>query len=661
MVTKFLLRGPDGEPNEICGIGIDITERREAEKALEESTRRLQGILDYALIYITIKGADGRYKIFNRQYEVSSGIKSEDIVGKTINERFQDTPELLAEIERQDKELFRTGKAKQGYESTRVFKGEERILLTTKFPLEGADGAPGEIVSMAMDITERKRAEEVFKERHRQLQGILDYAPIGISLKDTAENYKWVNWHYEQLTGKTNDEMIRKKVDEAYRKTPDSATFSGDSARTDQEVIRTGEPLRQENFLFLNRTLQRTKFLILDEDGAPNEVCSIVHDVTDRVTIEETLRENEEQLRLILEAVGEGIYGLDLEGRGTFVNPAVAEMTGFLVDELIGQMLHPLIHHSYPDGTPYPVDTCPMYAAFTDGTPHQMKDEVLWRKDGTSFPVEYTSTPLRKEGKLVGAVVTFNDVTERRAAEQALEESLRRLQGILDNSPMLISVKGRDGRYKIANRYYEVLSGIKGADMIGKTASERFPDNPDLATRTEAEDAEIFKTGEAKQDYETTRILHGEERYCLTTKSPLMGPDGKPNEIVAIGMDITERKRAEGALRESHLQLQGILNFAPLCVSLKDLEGRYKWVNRYYEEMFGVRSEDMVGKTALEAYAEGPLTPEVREQTHEADQQVIRSRDPIYEQRFGQTMQDGKFHYFQRTKFALKDSGGNPT
>ena len=331
---------------------------------------------------------------------------------------------------------------------------------------------------MAMDITERKRAEEAFKERHRQLQGILDYAPIGISLKDTAGNYKWVNRHYEQLTGKTNDEMVGKKVDEAYRKTPDSATFSGDSARTDQEVIRTGEPLRQENFLFLNRTLQRTKFLILDEDGTPNEVCSIVHDVTDRVTIEEALRENEEQLRLILEAVGEGIYGLDLEGRGTFVNPAVAELTGFRIDELIGQMLHPLIHHSYPDGTPYPVDTCPMYAAFTDGTPHQMKDEVLWRKDGTSFPVEYTSTPLRKEGKLVGTVVTFNDVTERRAAEQALEESLRRLQDILDNSPMLISVKGRDGRYKIANRYYEVLSGIKGADMIGKTASERFPDNP---------------------------------------------------------------------------------------------------------------------------------------------------------------------------------------
>lgn len=125
------------------------------------------------------------------------------------------------------------------------------------------------------------------------------------------------------------------------------------------------------------------------------------------------LREAEERGRQILESAGEGIYGLDLDGNTTFVNPAGAKMLGFEVDELIGKPMHALVHHSYPDGTPYPRAKCPMYAAFTVGEVQVVRNEALWRKDGTPFPVEYVSTPIRKGANLVGAVVTFRDITER--------------------------------------------------------------------------------------------------------------------------------------------------------------------------------------------------------------------------------------------------------
>jgi PAS domain S-box-containing protein len=131
---------------------------------------------------------------------------------------------------------------------------------------------------------------------------------------------------------------------------------------------------------------------------------------------------------LILESAGEGICGLDRHGMATFVNPAAARMTGYAVEELIGRPLHDMLHHSKPDGTPYPREACPSYAALTDGAVHRTPDEVFWRKDGTSFPVDYISTPIQEGGEIVGAVVTFNDITERKRAEKLLEDYSRTLE-----------------------------------------------------------------------------------------------------------------------------------------------------------------------------------------------------------------------------------------
>ncbi|MDH3413614.1 MAG: diguanylate cyclase [Gammaproteobacteria bacterium] len=160
---------------------------------------------------------------------------------------------------------------------------------------------------------------------------------------------------------------------------------------------------------------------VITWDGKPAIQRSIV-DVTERKQAQENLRAAEEQNRLILQSAGEGIYGLDLEGNTTFVNPAAAAMLGYEVDELIGKLMHHLIHHTYPDGTRYPLEKCPMYAALTDGKTHVVTDEVLWRKDGSSFPVEYTSTPVRKDHEIVGAVVVFKDITERKRAEEELQK-----------------------------------------------------------------------------------------------------------------------------------------------------------------------------------------------------------------------------------------------
>ncbi|MDJ0705633.1 MAG: PAS domain-containing sensor histidine kinase [Leptolyngbyaceae cyanobacterium MO_188.B28] len=164
-----------------------------------------------------------------------------------------------------------------------------------------------------------------------------------------------------------------------------------------------------------------------------------------------------EQLRrqhqLILNAVGEGVYGLDLNGNVTFVNPAAAAMINWPMEKLIGQSMHAVLHHSHPDGSPYPREACPIYAAFQDGSVRRITHEVFWRNDGTSFPVEYISTPMHDEdGQLIGAVVTFRDITERRWAEEVLQRT---------NEELELKVQERTAELQRANRQLQELSEMR--------------------------------------------------------------------------------------------------------------------------------------------------------------------------------------------------------
>ena len=145
--------------------------------------------------------------------------------------------------------------------------------------------------------------------------------------------------------------------------------------------------------------------------------------------VSQSLSESEARNQRILNSAGEGIWGLDLQGNTTFVNTKAIELLGYTSEELVGSLMHAKVHHTHPDGRPYPREACPMYAASKDGALYRVEDEVLWRKDGTSFPVSYTSTPQRNHlGQITGAVVVFQDITDRKKSEQKLVDYTRALE-----------------------------------------------------------------------------------------------------------------------------------------------------------------------------------------------------------------------------------------
>lgn len=191
-------------------------------------------------------------------------------------------------------------------------------------------------------------------------------------------------------------------------------------------------------------------------------------------TIENIFQEIERENALILSAAGEGIYGINADGKTTFVNPAAERMLGFKAEELIGRDIHGAIHHSHGDGSLYPSRSCPIYAAFADGEVHFVDNEVFWRKDGRALPVEYTSTPIEDNGQLVGAVVIFRDISERKEAEARLRHALAEVETLRnkleqENAYLLEEIRNEHNYKEIVGASAAIRNVIKQIELVAPT------------------------------------------------------------------------------------------------------------------------------------------------------------------------------------------------
>ncbi len=200
--------------------------------------------------------------------------------------------------------------------------------------------------------------------------------------------------------------------------------------------------------------------------------------------VERYFQDIERENHLILRAAGEGIYGVNSEGLTTFLNPAAERMLGYSAGELVGRDMHRAIHHSHNDGSHYHSHDCPIYAAFKDGEVHKVDDEVFWCKDGTPLHVEYTSTPIRDRGRLIGAVIVFRDITQRREADEKLRRALAEVDELRE-------------RLERENEYLqeEIREETRHRGIIGSSAAIRkITSQIELVAPT---DATVLVTGES--------------------------------------------------------------------------------------------------------------------------------------------------------------------
>ena len=300
----------------------------------------------------------------------------------------------------------------------------------------------------------------------------------------------------------------------------------------------------------------RRQFLLLQKIKDEQEI--LIEQRTSRLTEEVAEREAAEaKLRLFIESSGEGIYGVDLQGHITLINPAALQILGYRdPTELLGKPVHRLIHHSHSDGRPYPEADCPLVATYRRGIISHGDNEVFWRAGGQAVQIEYRSHPLYQDDKLVGAVVTFADISRRKHDET----ELKMLYQALEHSPVSVVVTDADVRIQYVNQKFIQITGYSTAEVLGQ--------NPRLlkSDQTPAETyAQLFDTITHGQEWRgefLNKRKNGELFWERASISPIIDDDGQISHFVAVKEDITERKRLEGEIwhRAHYDSLTGLAN-----------------------------------------------------------------------------------------------------
>ena len=262
---------------------------------------------------------------------------------------------------------------------------------------------------------------------------------------------------------------------------------------------------------------------------------------------------------LLLKAAGEGIFGIDMQGITQFANPAAAQMTGWTVDELLGQSSHQLLHHTKIDGSTYHASECPVYAAYKDGEVHHVDDEVFWRKDGSSFCVEYTSTPILDNGELAGAVVVFNDVTTRRTAERELKQAYADNEMILQAAGEGIYGLDCEGNTTFANQSAAAMLGYSAEELIGQPMHALLHHTKPDGSHYHKENCPIyaaFKDGAVHHiDDDVFWKKDGTSIPVSFTSTPIY-KDERIAGAVVVFKDITERKQAEEKIQKAYIEIE---------------------------------------------------------------------------------------------------------
>jgi PAS domain S-box-containing protein len=299
---------------------------------------------------------------------------------------------------------------------------------------------------------------------------------------------------------------------------------------------------------------------------------------------------------LILGSVAEGILGLDMQGLTTFMNPATTELLGWEAEDLLGKSQHEIIHHSRADGSSCAAKGCPMSASIHDGMVHRGDEEVLWRKDGISIPISFTSNPVRNEnGKVDGAVITFRDISLRKQADKELRESEQRFRQISENSVEWIWEIDTEGRYTYSNSIVRDMLGYQPEELIGRYYWEFFEE--ELQGNMVVEARKFFAEKQSFQCFPNTLVhKNGNLLEVETSGTPILRDDGELLGYRGVDVDVTERKQAEEKIQQALAATQTILEAMPVGVVVIGRDKVIRQANKTALEMMQRLETDVVGK-----------------------------------------------------------------
>jgi PAS domain S-box-containing protein len=404
------------EAGEVVGVSVavlDFTARKQAEEKLRQYERVVEGLEEM----IVVIDREYRYVLANRSFLDYRATTREKLLGSLLSD-FTGKDIFENVVKGKLDECFKGNVVNYELNITYPDLGLREMQITY-IPIEVSGGVTG-AACVLRDMTERIRMARANLDWQKRIE-LAQEAGLGLGLWDWDLGTNTVLWSEETcrqwgfaggtFSGRVEDATVRIHPDDLPK--VEHAIQDVLAGRKDQYIAQ----YRVERPDGTTCWIEARGVVMRDRSG---HMTGIGVDITDLKKVEESLRESEEKYLLLLNSTAEAIYGIDMNGDCTFCNPSCLRLLGYTKSEdILGKNMHALVHHSHADSSPYPNEKCQIYVAIRNGEGTHVADEVMWRHDGTSFPVEYWSYPMNKGGALVGAVVTFLDISNLKLMQSA--------------------------------------------------------------------------------------------------------------------------------------------------------------------------------------------------------------------------------------------------
>ena len=575
-----------------------IRERDQALAQLAESEGRYRLLADNATDLITRHAPDGNTLYASPASRTLLGYKPEEMTRLSAYDLFY--PAHLPRIKQEHAYALRHPGVYCGTYKVRRKDGVYIWVESTQRVLtDPRTGEPEQVLSVTRDVTERKRAEGALKNSEALFRSVFDEAGVGMVLFDPySGRCHRVNHAFCEMVGYTAAELRDMTFHQL--------THPADQYVTPSYIERmlAGEVEHyQAEKRYLHKNGQvvwvlNNATLIRDSHGDPKEIISQVQDISDRKRAEEALEQMGRQRDTILNAAAEGILGLDSHGRITFANASAASILGYGPSDLLGSDVLDRLRPHTPDRQPIGATDWALLASMGEQRARHQSDDILTRRDGTSFAAEYTSSPIMEGGRVTGAVVVFSDVTEKRDIEA-------RFRSAFDAAAVGMAMTSlSEDRIKAVNQALCDFLGYSPEEIIGKAPAElTHPDDRDPSTGALRD---LLTRGDRARAGLEKRYLRKDGRVVWASISGSVVRDltGDPAYLVTQIQDISERKRLAEELAAASTARDLLLETIAEAVLMVDGNGRISTFNVQAAALTGYQPPELAG-LAFETLLEG--------------------------------------------------------
>ncbi len=510
-----------------------------------------KSVFDHAAAGLLVVSLDGRCVFANQAFCDLVGYSVEEVRARSMADiTHPDDVALSVEGLRR----LVSGEAKRYQIEKRYMhkSGRPVWVLLTVTVLPRTDRLQSDLsVGVVQDISGRKVTEEALQQSESLFRTIAENAGDLIVIVDYPEMKKlYASPAYQRLLGYSANELKSGKfMDVVHR---DDLPIAQQAI---EEIVKGGKNgvIAEMRLRHKNGDLHYAEAhgcAVRNGAGELERIVIISRMIDDRVQARQQAVDREEKLQLLLDSTAEAIYGLDMNGNCTFCNQALLRMLDYPdASRLLGENMHEVIHHSRADGSPYPVEECCIYQAFRTNSVMHVDDEVVWRSDGVCLPVEYWSRPVKREGKTVGAIVTFVDITERQAIQESLRRAHEGAELFINSVPSILIAISRDARIRRWNRAAAQVFGLSAVEVTGKPLAQCGIQwvRSDMQVEIDS-----WCAGREPRRIEALPFLiNGETRFLGLTLNWIHGPEEQVDELLIIGSDVTEREVLGQQLRQA--------------------------------------------------------------------------------------------------------------